>query len=253
MPLCADARTGRKSGREKARAMDIIPVIDLKGGEVVRAERGARDSYAPIKTRLASTSRPADVVAGFLALHDFPNLYIADLDAIEGRGSHQEAVLALEEAFTQMNFWVDTGVGDRKAAESVLAAGRSALVLGSESLRDIAPLTGLAQNPRILLSLDFRGEDFQGPPKLLADTALWPSCVIVMTLARVGSHEGLDLDRLGEIVGKADGAHRVYAAGGLRGPEDLASLAAIGVEGVLVASALHDGRLDSKALGQWMR
>jgi len=248
MPLCAGRRMGRK-----ADAMNIIPVIDLKGGQVVRAERGARDSYAPIKTRLAASSQPADVVAGFLALHDFPVLYIADLDAIEGRGSHQDTILALEDAFPRVTFWVDAGIGELNAAQNFLAKGRSALVLGSESLRDIDVLAALAQNPRILLSLDFRGEDFQGPQKLLADSALWPAGVIVMTLARVGSHEGPDLTRLSEILGKAGGVHKVYAAGGLRGAEDIAPLSAIGVEGVLVASALHDGRLDSKALAQWMK
>jgi phosphoribosylformimino-5-aminoimidazole carboxamide ribotide isomerase len=193
------------------------------------------------------------VVAGFLALHDFPILYIADLDTIEGRGSHQDTILALEEAFPQVSFWVDTGVGDAEAAQNFLSTYRASPVLGSESLKDIDTLTSLAQNPRVLLSLDFRGEDFQGAPKLLTDTALWPSLVIVMTLARVGSHEGPDLTRLSEIVGKAGDAHRVYAAGGLRGAEDLAPLDSIGVEGVLVASALHDGRLDSKTLAQWMK
>ena len=229
--------------------MNIIPVIDLRGGQVVRAERGARDSYAPIKTRLAASSQLADVVAGFLALHDFPILYIADLDAIENRGSHQDDILAIEAAFPRVTFWVDAGVGELKAARDFLAKGRSALVLGSESLKDIDTLSSLAQNPRVLLSLDFRGEDFQGPPKLLADIALWPAHVIVMTLARVGSHEGPDLARLTEIVDKAGASRKVYAAGGLRGPGDIASLAEIGVEGVLVASALHDGRLIPKRSG----
>ncbi|HEY1735370.1 MAG TPA: HisA/HisF-related TIM barrel protein, partial [Methylovirgula sp.] len=96
--------------------MKIIPVIDLKGGEVVRAERGARDSYAPIKTPLAASSEPKDVVAGFLALHPFPTLYIADLDAIEGHGSHRETILALEKAFPQVSFWVDAGIGERAGA-----------------------------------------------------------------------------------------------------------------------------------------
>ncbi len=233
--------------------MNIVPVVDLKGGQVVRAARGARDRYAPIKTRLTASSRPADVVAGFLALHDFPILYIADLDAIENRGSHQEDILALEAAFPRVNFWVDAGIGERIVAENFLLRGRSALVLGSESRKDIDTLTSLAQNPRILLSLDFRGEDFQGPQKLLADASLWPSRVIVMTLARVGSGEGPDLERLSEIANRAGASRKVYAAGGLRGPEDLASLTEIGVEGVLVASALHDGRLDSKTLAQWMK
>jgi phosphoribosylformimino-5-aminoimidazole carboxamide ribotide isomerase len=134
-----------------------------------------------------------------------------------------------------------------------LANGRSTLVLGSESLRDVDPLRTLAQNPRILLSLDFRGDDFQGPSGVLNDPSLWPARIIAMTLARVGSGEGPDIERLSEIKSKAGTERAVYAAGGLRGPEDLAPLEAIGVAGVLVASALHDGRLDAKTLARWMK
>ena len=76
--------------------MELIPVIDLKGGEVVRAERGARHLYAPIKTPLSPTSHPADVVTGFLALHDFRTVYVADIDAIEGAGNHAAVIDALE-------------------------------------------------------------------------------------------------------------------------------------------------------------
>ena len=49
--------------------MEVIPVIDLKGGTVVRARHGLRDSYAPIDTQLARTSAPIDIVAGFLTIH----------------------------------------------------------------------------------------------------------------------------------------------------------------------------------------
>ncbi|MBM3641974.1 MAG: nickel transporter, partial [Alphaproteobacteria bacterium] len=62
--------------------MQIIPVIDIRSGVVVRARAGDRDSYAPIMSALAPTSAPVDVVAGFLALHSFERIYIADLDAI---------------------------------------------------------------------------------------------------------------------------------------------------------------------------
>ena len=37
--------------------MEVIPVIDLKGGAVVRARLGQRDAYAPIKTPLAADQR----------------------------------------------------------------------------------------------------------------------------------------------------------------------------------------------------
>ena len=65
--------------------MDVIPVIDIKNGQVVHAQGGRRDSYRPIRTPLSPTSAPADVAAGLLRLAPFRNLYIADLDAIEGR------------------------------------------------------------------------------------------------------------------------------------------------------------------------
>jgi phosphoribosylformimino-5-aminoimidazole carboxamide ribotide isomerase len=67
--------------------MEVVPVVDLKGGVVVRARSGERASYRPIETPLSATSEPLDVVAGLLAVHPFRKLYIADLDAIEGRGN----------------------------------------------------------------------------------------------------------------------------------------------------------------------
>lgn len=217
-------------------------------GEVVRAQRGERHRYAPIDTPLAPTSHPVDVVAGFLTLHAFRTIYIADLDAIEGKGNHSSCIAQLEAAFPEVAFWVDAGLETKAQAAAWLNAHRSDLVLGSESLCDPALYENLAEFPRALLSLDFRGDDFQGPVQLGEDESLWPSRIIAMTLARVGSHVGPDFDQLGSIRDKA-GKHRaIYAAGGVRGPEDLALLAKVGVAGVLVASALHDGRITREDL-----
>lgn len=229
--------------------MEIIPVIDLKGGQVVRAAHGARHLYAPIETPLSPTSTPRDVVAGFLNLYPFRTLYIADLDAIEGRGSHADVIAALEAAFPSITFWIDAGVKDVADAQAQLERARGAVVLGSESLRDADDLKVLAQDPRVILSLDYRGDEFQGAPEIVRDNTLWPERLIVMTLARVGSGAGPDLARLQEIIANA-GKQRIYAAGGLRGADDIAALSALSVSGVLVASALHDGRLDAKTLAE---
>lgn len=126
---------------EEADKLNVIPVIDLKGGEVVRAQRGERHLYAPIRTPLAQTSRPTDVVAGFLALNAFRTMYIADLDAIEGKGNHSACLAQLEAAFPEVTFWVDAGIGTKAQAAAWLNAHRSDLVLGSESLRDEALYT----------------------------------------------------------------------------------------------------------------
>lgn len=222
--------------------MDIIPVIDLKGGAVVRARGGARHLYAPIATPLAPSSRPADVVAGFRALFPFEKIYIADLDAISGTGDHDAIVSELDAAFPEIEFWVDSGIATEVAAAAWLARHRGALVIGSESLADLdtSPRFDL---PRRILSLDFRGDDFLGPQQLAADPALWPQRIIVMTLAKVGAGDGPDFARLDRLGVLAQGKRDLYAAGGVRGADDLRWLEAAGIKGVLVASALHDGKI----------
>ncbi len=71
---------------------------------------------------------------------------------------------------------------------------------------------------------------------------LWLMGLILMTLARVGSGQGPDLDRLGALRRLAP-AHRVYAAGGMRDGTDLRQLNALRVSGALVSTALHQGRI----------
>ena len=229
--------------------MRIIPVIDLKGGHVVRAFRGERASYAPIVTPLAAGSAPEAIVAGFLRLFAFDTIYVADLDAIERCGDHGAAIEALARRFPQICFWVDNGAeSEADGARSVAAPGPRAFrlanlspVIGSESLaRDVAP--DLSRETGAILSLDFRGDEFLGPRTLLDNPQFWPPRLVAMTLARVGAFAGPDLALLSSLARRAQG-REIYAAGGLRDARDLEALARIGVAGVLVASALHDGRL----------
>ena len=223
--------------------MQIVPVMDLKGGVVVRARHGERAAYRPIETPLSPTSEPADVAAGLLALHPFKALYVADLDAIERRGNHEETLAKLSKNHSSLSLWVDNGCAEIAPAERLLAALPGAsLVIGSESQRDLKLLGRLRRNPRIILSLDFRGDAFLGPEEVLAEPELWPERVIIMTLARVGGDAGPDLEKLLAIKGRA-GSRKLYLAGGLRNRGDLAAVKASGAAGILVASALHSGRL----------
>jgi phosphoribosylformimino-5-aminoimidazole carboxamide ribotide isomerase len=223
--------------------MQVIPVIDLKKGEVVRARFGLRSTYAPIVTPLAETSKPADVVAGFLKLYPFGTIYVADLDAIERKGRHDRVITELIAQFPEVTFWVDPGIATAEAARAWLDRfGRAHLVLGAETLSTVDPLRKIGTDPRILLSLDFDEERLLGPEGLIEAKAVWPERIIVMTLARVGSAVGPDFERIAAIAALAPRA-RIFAAGGLRGADDLACSARAGAEGILVASALHDGRL----------
>ena len=222
--------------------MEVIPVIDLKNGAVVHARMGIRSEYAPIKTPLSPTSRPGDVARGMLSIFPFKRFYVADLDAIEHKGDNNPALKQLSADFPDVEFWVDAGIADIHEAERWLAAGLGYLVLGSETQRDGELIRYLCRNNRTILSLDFHGDAFLGPAALLNEADIWPINVIVMTLARVGSASGPDTDRLTTIKSRVVN-RRVYAAGGVRDANDLASLARAGITGALVATSLHNGKL----------
>ena len=228
---------------------EIIPVIDLRGGGVVHARYGQRADYRPIRSMLCEGSTPEAVVGGLLALYPFPTLYIADLDAIEGTGDNEPVLHDLRQRFPDLKLWVDAGFRDPDGCLGWLHRDLGDLVLGSESQADWEGLSRLMASPqahRIILSFDFAGDHFLGPPGDL-DPASWPARVIVMTLARVGSGEGPDFIRLRQIMAQ-NGRCRAYAAGGVRDVADLRSLTGAGAAGVLIASALHDGRIGRKEL-----
>ena len=221
-------------------AFAIVPVIDLRHGVVVRARAGDRASYAPIQTPLCDTADPVDVAQALLRAVPAERLYIADLDAIEGRGANLEALRRIARTCAPIELWVDAGFSTEAAAAAFLDQGIGRPVLGTESQSDETLLRALGD--RAVLSLDSRGDAPLGPARLHDDASLWPRDVIVMTLARVGSGAGPDLRAIADVKRRAPGA-RVFAAGGLRGPEDIAPLVAAGAAGALVASAIHDGRL----------
>lgn len=218
--------------------MQLIPVIDIRGGAVMRAVAGDRAHYRPLATPLATSCAPLDVVAGLLTLYPFEAIYVADLDAIEGEGDNRADILRLLEVFPDLRLMIDAG----RRFRDWRGQARVEPIIGSESLTGAEMLSFARGDPHVLLSLDFRDELFLGPEALLSSPELWPKRLIVMTLARVGADAGPDFARFAEIVARAE-ERSVYAAGGVRGAEDLARLEALGAAGALVASALHDGRL----------
>jgi phosphoribosylformimino-5-aminoimidazole carboxamide ribotide isomerase len=212
------------------------------GGEAVHARKGDRGSYRPLRSPLSPTSDAVDVVRGLLALHSFSTLYVADLDAIEGNGDNCSALRRIRAEFPALRMWVDNGAADSAALEALIGADLGTPVIGSESQRDSALIAQHRGSRRVVLSLDFRGDAFQGPGEILSDPALWPRRIIVMTLARVGSGAGPDLNRFAAIRSIAAG-RKTYAAGGIRDAADLSALKAAGASGALIATALHERRV----------
>ncbi|MES2013739.1 MAG: HisA/HisF-related TIM barrel protein [Pseudomonadota bacterium] len=220
--------------------MKIIPVIDLMHGVVVHAQLGMREHYQPIQSQLCSSSTPLDVVSALLELYAFPCLYIADLDAITGQGHHLDTILQIQAQYPQLEIWLDAGI---KSTES-LAIWNSAHiqhVIGTENIATTNDLAEISQvlHGHFVLSLDFNQSGFLGNAELETTTEHWPDNIIVMTLSRVGSQLGADVERL-HAIKKIANQRKIFAAGGIRNHDDLSTLQNLNINGALVATALHN-------------
>jgi phosphoribosylformimino-5-aminoimidazole carboxamide ribotide isomerase len=232
----------------------LVPVIDLLQGQVVHAREGRRAQYAQVQSRLCKGAGPDEIVDALLRLHPFRTLYVADLDAIQQQGSNQAVLARLHARWPDIDFWVDAGIAETSALEHWIAASLGRAVIGSESLVDAEFLAAARErDPATVLSLDFLGGEFRGPPALLADPErYWPQHVLAMNLQRVGSRLGPDFALVVKLARRVTGC-RVDAAGGVRSMEDLAQLAQAGARGALIASALHDGRIGAQELARLLR
>lgn len=222
--------------------MEIIPVIDIKGGVVVRAVAGNRSLYRPLHTPLAQGYKPEDIARGFYSLFPFNTLYIADLDRIEGGSSDVELHRRILEAWQGKTLWIDEGT-----FESTFQHSRILSVTGSETLLKTGTCFFDKNQDSLwcsgILSLDFRGDTFLGPHSLLEKTSLWPDRIIVMSLERVGCEAGPDLQKIEWIKNLAGYHRKIYAAGGIRNSSDLWDLKKRGISGALLASAFHNQQI----------
>jgi len=231
----------------------IIPTLDIKDGIVVHAKAGDRADYRPISSPFGAADDPVAIARGLLAATGSSTLYIADLDAIAGTHSNFELLRGLSDALHGATLWIDAGFSKAADCAFWLPLGAT-LVIGSESLAAVDAWHEIqdAFGETVVLSLDFGETGQKGPDALFADPGLWPSRVIAMTLARVGTGSGPDLDGLRSLV-EAAGKAAVFAAGGIRNAPDLSAVAETGARGALIATALHSEALTQNEIAALLR
>lgn len=226
--------------------MQLIPVLDIKDGQVVRAQRGDRQHYRPIVSQLCSGSEPTQLAQVLCEHCATQQLYVADLDALMGLAPQTSVLRAILHAMPELELWLDAGFADAAAAQrlqnTLAATTRMRPVFGSESITSANALATCFDHGRGILSLDRRDGQRLDAAGCWDRPDLWPQQVIVMTLERVGADAGPDLQTLAEVQQRSPHT-ALIGAGGIRHADDLARAQAAGASAWLVASALHDGRL----------
>lgn len=247
--------------------MRIIPVMDLKGGQVTRGVGGRREEYRPIRSSLCEGASPAAVAAGFRNRLGFLELYLADLDAIAGA----EPAWAIYESLLDWGheLIVDAGVSSMERAGALRdftrdGHGLSGVIVGLETTPHPDNLSAWLDRigqERLIFSLDLKhGQAFNHfpawrdwSPRRIADEAISRGIrrLIVLDLARVGEKGGVGGLELCRELAEMEPPLELIAGGGVRGVEDLVALEQAGCAGALVASALHDGVLGPSELRPW--
>jgi phosphoribosylformimino-5-aminoimidazole carboxamide ribotide isomerase len=241
------------------RSLRIIPVLDLKAGQVVRARAGRRQDYLPISSRLTQSADPMAVAQAFRARFHLTELYLADLDAIAGAPPALPTYAALRSLGFRL--WIDAGVREVTSSEPLAAAGIEQIVVGLETVAGPEELANICQRigpDRAVFSLDLKDGLPLGnlsrwqtrDPWLIATQAIAMGVrrVILLDLARVGEHAGTGTEELCKRLASRHPEVEIVAGGGIRDRTDLQHLEACGVRAALVASALHDGELRPEEL-----
>jgi len=232
--------------------LKIIPVIDILNGVAVHAVRGRRKEYQPLKSIFCDSADPVAVASAFKTC-GFEELYIADLDAIMGKGENFSILERIAEA-TGLRLMVDAGICDLNQARQLLQRKVSKIIIGTETLPNLDFVKEAIESfgsDKVIVSLDLKeGKVLSASESLQSMSPLEFACklegvgvgeLIVMDLARVGSGEGVDFALLKEILRSLK--IKVLVGGGVRDVADLVKLKELGVQSALIATALHSGKI----------
>jgi phosphoribosylformimino-5-aminoimidazole carboxamide ribotide isomerase len=245
--------------------MQIISVLDIARGTAVHARAGDRTRYLPLQSVLlpGRASDPIAVCQAVQSSLDIRDCYIADLDAIQGGTMQQTLIQELAALSTSAGgaVLVDAGIHLPEQAAQVLCYGATHVVVGLETLQSFGELRNILEeigSSPVIFSLDLRigtpvlhpamrearGQGSSQALTLAAQAAdAGVSTVLVLDVGRVGTGTGADLGLLASLRHEL-GELRLLAGGGVQTREDLERISDAGCDGVLVASAIHQGRLN---------
>jgi phosphoribosylformimino-5-aminoimidazole carboxamide ribotide isomerase len=229
----------------------VVPAVDVLGDEAVRLEQG---DFARVTLRAGG---PLELVRRYVAA-GARLVHLVDLEAARTGGVRPELVATAVEAAAGTPVQAAGGVRSVADAEALLAAGAARVVVGTAAFAgDALPRFTEALGARLVVAIDVRDDavavaGWTRSAGVSAEEAA-DRCaaagvhrVLCTAVERDGTGAGPDLDLLARVRDRFGGP--VLAAGGITTVADLDALAAIGVEGAVVGTALIDGRLPLSTL-----
>ncbi|NDV19445.1 hypothetical protein GO013_08450 [Pseudodesulfovibrio sp. JC047] len=230
--------------------MEIIPVIDILNGQAVAAIRGERTRYQPVNSEIVDSADPIAVARALERVTQCRTMYIADLDALQGRPWQQDIIRDVTRT-VQCECIVDAGVKNATDVRTLMELGVGRAILGTETLPTLSMLDAMieaAGKDRILPSLDVHNtkilttapelKDLHPLDGLARMIDMGLNTFILLTLDVVGTGGGPDWSLLEAAMQRFPNI-TCLAGGGIASPDDLRKGTALGLKGGLTATALH--------------
>jgi phosphoribosylanthranilate isomerase len=228
--------------------LELLPAVDVAGGQAVRLVQGSAGSETSYGDPLAAALDWANGGAEWV--------HLVDLDAAFGRGENRDQLRGVAQALADRGVRVELsgGIRDDASLDAALATGATRVNLGTAALEnpDWVRSAIARVGDRIAVGLDVRGttlsargwtrdggELFDVLSRLDADGC---ARYVVTDVARDGTLTGPNIALLQQVCASTD--RPVVASGGVSNLDDLRALAKLeadGVEGVIVGKALYAG------------
>lgn len=231
--------------------LEIIPAIDLRGGQAVRLQRGDFDTAQKV------AENPVAVARGF-AEQGAKRIHVVDLDASRTGVPHElETISAIVKA-VDVPVQVGGGIRSVETAQRLFDLGVTRLIVGTTAARDANLVADLLSRfaDRLIIGADAKDGivAVQGWEETTGETAtdfgrrliaLGAQRFLYTDIARDGMLQGVNAEGTAELA-RALGVP-VIASGGVAGIADIKRLVAVqpdGIEGVVIGKALYSGNLD---------
>ncbi len=242
--------------------MQLIPVIDLKAGQVVHAIAGNREEYQPIVSQICESAEPLHVLQRLIALTAAETVYVADLDGICSGIADEELTRQLAGCGRQI--LLDAGFRNYGDLEPARLLPTVTPVISTESFVGFGELRGADDLRRLCCSVDLRDGVLQAADHSLCGLTPFEivellyqrglRSLIILDVAAVGSSRGLgSVLQICRALRAEFHDLAVITGGGVHSLRCIQSAEAAGVDGLLTATALHHSAGFRSELWEWQR
>ena len=237
--------------------IELIPAIDIIGGQCVRLTKGDYDQKTVYR------DSPAEVAKEFEEI-GFKRLHVVDLDGAKSKHIVNSEVLHRITTDTQLVVDFGGGIKTDEDIEKAFTAGASMVTIGSIAVTNPDLFMGWLEKygaERIILGADVRhgkisingwkedsSEDLLPFLKKYVDAGV--SNVLCTEISKDGTLAGPAIELYQSMMAAYPELHLI-ASGGVSSIEDIHALDAAGIPAVVFGKAIYEGKINLNELWDW--